>query len=66
VFRFRSVSSIVIAPARTGSERSRRITVSNTAHTNKGTRSKRIPFHRMLITVVIKFTAPRIDEAPAK
>ena len=42
------------------------MTVKNTAHTNRGSRSSRIPFHRMLITVVIKFTAPKIDEAPAK
>jgi hypothetical protein len=66
VFRFRSVNSIVIAPARTGRDRSRRMTVRRTAHTNSGIRSNRIPFHRMLITVVMKFTAPKIDEAPAK
>jgi hypothetical protein len=66
VFRLRSVNSIVIAPASTGSDRRRRITVSSTAQINRGSRSSRIPFHRILITVVIKFTAPRIDEAPAK
>jgi hypothetical protein len=66
VFRFRSVNNIVIAPARTGSDSNRRITVNSTAHTNNGRRSSRIPFHRMLIVVVIKLTAPRIDEAPAK
>ena len=54
VFTFRSVRSIVIAPARTGSDRRRRITVMLTAHTNKGIRSNRRPFHRMLATVVIK------------
>ena len=37
-----------------------------TAHTNRGMRSNRIPCQRMLITVVMKFTAPRIDDAPAK
>jgi hypothetical protein len=66
VFRFRSVRSIVIAPAKTGRDRRRRITVIVTAQTNKGIRSRRNPCHRMLITVVMKFTAPRIDEAPAK
>jgi hypothetical protein len=66
VFKLRSVRSIVIAPARTGSDRRRRTTVITTAHTNKGIRSRRIPCHRILITVVIKFTAPKIDEAPAK
>lgn len=39
VFRFRSVSSIVIAPAKTGSDRRSRTTVIVTAHTNKGIRS---------------------------
>jgi len=66
VFRFRSVRSIVIAPASTGRDRSRRITVRNTAQVNKGIRSSRSPFVRILSTVQIKFTAPRIDEAPAK
>jgi hypothetical protein len=37
-----------------------------TAHTNKGIRSNVNPCHRILITVVMKFTAPKIDEAPAK
>lgn len=66
MFRFRSVRSIVIAPARTGSDRSRRITVRNTAHVNRGIRSSRSPFVRMFRTVQMKFTAPKIDEAPAK
>lgn len=66
VFRFRSVRSIVMAPASTGKVSSRRITVMITAHTNSGIRSKRIPFHRILMTVVIKLIAPRMDEAPAK
>jgi hypothetical protein len=55
-----------MAPASTGRDKSSRITVRNTAHTNKGMRSNRIPFHRILITVVIKFSAPKMDEAPAK
>lgn len=66
MLRFRSVSSIVIAPASTGRERSKRITVIVTAHTKSGIRSSRNPCQRILITVVIKFTAPRIDEAPAR
>lgn len=33
---------------------------------NSGIRSSRNPFVRMFSTVEIKFTAPRIDEAPAK
>jgi len=55
-----------MAPARTGRDRRSRTTVITTAHTNKGMRSNCIPFIRILITVVIKFTAPRIDDAPAR
>jgi hypothetical protein len=57
---------MVIAPAKTGRVSRRRITVKITAHTNKGIRSKRIPFHRILIIVVMKLIAPRIDAIPAK
>ena len=66
VFKLRSVSSIVIAPAKTGRDKSNKMAVIFTDQTNKGTRSRRSPFHRIFITVVIKFSAPRIDEAPAK
>lgn len=57
---------MVIAPANTGSDSRRSTTVITTAQTNSGIRSRRSPDHRMLITVVIKLMAPRIDEAPAK
>lgn len=57
---------MVIAPASTGSVNRRRITVTITDHTNRGIRSNRIPFHRMLIIVVMKLIAPIIDDAPAK
>lgn len=66
MLRFRSVSSIVIAPANTGNDSSKSTTVMVTAHTNSGMRSNCIPCHRMLITVVIKLIAPKIDDAPAK
>jgi hypothetical protein len=66
VLRLRSVRSIVMAPAKTGRERSRRIAVKNTDHTNNGVWSQDIPGARMLIIVVIKLTAPKIEEAPAK
>lgn len=66
MFRFRSVKSIVIAPARTGRERRRRTTVMVTAHTNRGIRSSWSPCHRIFTTVEMKLTAPRIDEAPAR
>lgn len=55
-----------MAPANTGRDKRRRTTVITTAQTNRGIRSKDRPCHRMLITVVMKFTAPKIDEAPAK
>ena len=66
MFKFRSVNSIVIAPANTGRDSSSRIAVRNTAQTNSGIRSMFIPALRILITVEIKFTAPRIEETPAK
>lgn len=66
VFKFRSVNNIVIAPASTGSDSKSKIAVKNTDHTNKGVRSHDIPTARILIIVVIKFTAPKIEDAPAK
>lgn len=57
---------MVIAPANTGRERRSSNAVSATAQTNKGIRSNVIPGERILITVVIKLTAPRIDEIPAR
>jgi len=58
----RSVRSIVIAPARTGRDRRRRIAVMVTAHTNRGILSERYPAARMLMAVEIKLIAPRIEE----
>lgn len=66
VFKFRSVNNIVIAPASTGKESNSNKAVINTAHTNRGSRSIVIPILRILITVVIKFTAPKIEDTPAK
>jgi hypothetical protein len=57
---------MVIAPAKTGKDRSRRIAVKNTDQTNNGVWSQDKPGARMLMIVVIKFTAPKIEEAPAK
>ena len=56
----------MIAPARTGRDSRSRRAVIATAQTNRGIRSKVIPAGRMLMTVVIKFTAPRMEEIPAK
>jgi hypothetical protein len=66
VFKFRSVNNIVIAPAKTGRDKSNKTAVMITDQTNKGIRSNVIPFERILITVVIKLTAPKIEEIPAK
>jgi len=37
-----------------------------TDQTKSGNRSNCIPRHRILIIVVMKFTAPKIEETPAK
>ena len=66
MFKFRSVNSIVIAPASTGKESRSRIAVMNTAQTKSGVRIKVICALRILITVVMKLIAPRIDETPAR
>lgn len=63
---FRSVNNIVIAPASTGSDRSSKITVIRTAQTNRGMFSNSYFLRRMFIIVVMKLSAPRIEEIPAK
>jgi hypothetical protein len=55
-----------MAPANTGRESNNKIAVTNTAQTNKGVRSKNIPNVRIFPTVLIKLTAPKIEETPAK
>lgn len=57
---------MVIAPASTGNDRSSRITVMKTDQTNRGIRSKDIRGLRMLIIVVMKLIAPRMEDTPAK
>ena len=66
VFKFRSVSNIVIAPANTGKDNNNNKAVIPTDHTNKGTRSIRMPEPRIFIIVVIKLIEAKIDEIPAK
>lgn len=66
VLRFRSVRSIVMPAARTGSDRSSNTAVINTAHTNKGIWYIDIAVGFILIIVVMKLMAPRIDEIPAR
>jgi len=55
-----------MAPAKTGKDNSNRTVVITIDQTNKGIRSRVIPLVRILITVVIKFTDPKIEETPAK
>ncbi len=66
VLKLRSVSSMVIAPARTGSESSSRKAVISTDQANSGIRCRVMPGARMLKIVVMKLIAPRMDEAPAR
>ena len=64
--KFRSVKSIVIAPAKTGKDNNNKNAVTKIDQANKGILCKVIPGVLIFKIVVIKFTAPRIDEAPAK
>lgn len=66
VLKFRSVRSIVIAPAKTGRDSKRRMVVIFTDQTNRGRRSNNMARQRILMTVVIKLIEPRIEEVPAK
>lgn len=56
----------MIAPAKTGRERSSKNAVTKTDQTNKGRRSKDIPGVRILIIVVINLIEAKIEEAPAR
>lgn len=67
VFKFRSVKSIVMAPAKTGSLVIRRIAVTEIAQSIRGIRSREMTLVvREQIIVVRKLILPRIDEIPAK
>jgi len=66
VLKFRSVSNMVIAPAKTGSDKRRSTAVSSTDHTKRGISSRDMPSPRMLVIVVIKFALPRILLTPAR
>ena len=66
MFKLRSVNNIVIAPAKTGNERSNKTAVISTDQANKGILSNPIPKDRKLPKVLIKFTAPKREEIPAK
>src|ERR1044072_1589036 len=64
--KLRSVSSMVMAPASTGSDSSSRNTVTRIDQTNSGILCSVMPGARILKMVVMKLMAPRIDEAPAR
>jgi len=54
-----------MAPANTGRASRSKMAVSSTDHTNSGICSKLIDGARIFIIVEMKFTAPKIDDAPA-
>lgn len=66
VFRLRSVSSMVMPAAKTGRERSSSTAVIRTDHTNNGVWYCERAGGFMLIAVVIKLIAPRMEETPAR
>ena len=65
MLKFRSVISIVRAAARTGKENASRKEVINTDHTNKGTLDHCMPGVFILMMVVMKLIAPKIEDTPA-
>lgn len=54
------------APASTGKDKSKSTAVTKTDQANKGIRSNNIPKERKLPKVLIKLTAPKREEIPAK
>lgn len=66
VFRLRSVRSIVIPAARTGSDSRSSTAVIKTDQTNNGVWYCERAGGFMLIAVVIKLIAPKIDDTPAR
>ena len=66
VLKLRSVNNIVIPPAKTGNDKSKRKAVTKTPQTNKGSSVNTIEGKRILNIVVIKFKAPNKEEIPAK
>jgi len=64
--RVAQIRPIVIAPASTGKESSNKKAVIKTAHTIRGNLCIVIPGALILKIVVMKFIAPKIEEAPDK
>jgi len=57
---------MVIAPAKTGKDNNNNTAVTKMDQTNNGMLCMVIPGARIFKIVVMKFAAPKIDEAPAK
>jgi len=66
VLKFLSVNNIVIAPAKTGKDKSNKKAVIKIAQTNNGKLWNDKLFTRMLKIVQIKLIAPKIDDAPER
>lgn len=66
VLKFRSVSNMVIAAARTGIDKIKRMAVKTTDQTNRGIKPDCMPLGRMFLAVVMKLAEARIDETPAR
>jgi len=64
--KLRSVRTIVIAPASTGSDSNNRTAVTITAHPNNTSKCKLIPGHLIPKIVEMKFIAPRRELTPAR
>ena len=64
VLKLRSVRSIVIAPARTGSDNNKRIAVIKIAQTNNGNLWNGKLSVLIFTMVQIKLIAPKIEAAP--
>jgi len=56
----------VIAPAKTGSDKTNKKTVTKIVHTNKLICSKEIELLRKFLVVVIKLIPPKIELTPAQ
>src|SRR3546814_8557156 len=66
LLKLRSVSSIVMAAARTGSANNSMKAVTRMAQTNSGILWSVMPGARMFKMVVMKLMAPRMEDAPAR
>jgi len=66
VLKLRYVSSLVIAPAKTGRESRSRKAVIRTDQTKRGSLCIKRPGARLLKIVTMKLIAPRIEAAPER